>query len=210
MAVRCQSVGAVLQPRGADMGSKRAARGFTLLELMVVLIIVAIVLTFAVPSYRTLILNRRINGLTDNLFNSLSYARNLALSNDEPVTVCPYSAPGSTACGSNWSAGWIVVKQPPQGASAVLNTTVLGAGGPTLKATAYGGSTSISTITFNGRGLLNTSQQVLLTACDSRGAAQARSILVYSTGSMQTSNQSNQTSNQPRVAADGTTPLSCP
>ncbi len=202
MAMRCQSVGAVLQPQGADMGSKRETRGFTLVELMVVLIIVAIVLTFAVPSYRTLILNQRINGLTDNLFNSLSYARNLALSNDEPVTVCPYSAAGSTTCGNNWSAGWIVVKQPPLGTSAVLNTTVLSAGGPTLKATAYGGSSSISAITFNGRGLLNTSQ-ALLTACDSRGAAQARSILVYSTGSMQTSNK-------PGVAADGTTQLSCP
>ena len=184
------------------MGSKRETRGFTLLELMVVLIIVAIVLTFAVPSFRTLILNQRINGLTDNLFNSLSYARSLALSNDEPVTVCPYSAAGSTTCGNNWSAGWIVVKQPPLGTSAVLNTTVLSAGGPTLKATAYGGSSSISAITFNGRGLLNTSQ-ALLTACDSRGAAQARSILVYSTGSMQTSNK-------PGVAADGTTQLSCP
>ena len=185
------------------MGSKREARGFTLLELMVVLIIVAIVLTFAVPSFRTLILNQRINRLTDNLFNSLSYARSLALSNDEPVTVCPYGTPGSTACGSNWSAGWIVVKQPPLGTSAVLNTTVLSAGGPTLKAVVYGGSASVPMITFNGRGLLDTSQQVLLTACDSRGAAQARSILVYSTGGMQTSNK-------PGFAADGTTQLSCP
>ena len=95
-----------------------------------------------------------------------------------------------------------MVKQPTLGTSAVLNTTVLSASGPTLKAVAYGGSASVSAITFNGRGLLSTSQ-VLLTACDSRGAAQARSILVYSTGGIQTSNK-------PGVAADGTTQLSCP
>ena len=184
------------------MHSRRHISGVTLLELVVVLVIVAIVLGFAIPNFRTLIQNRRINGLTDNLFNSLSYARSLALSNDEPVTVCPYNTPGNTTCGTNWSAGWIVVKQPPLGTSAVLNTTVLSANGPTLKATAYGGSGNIAQITFNGRGLLSTGQ-VLLTACDSRGHSQARSILVYSTGFIQASNT-------PGTAADGTTALSCP
>ena len=184
------------------MRRRRPTRGFTLLELIVVLVIVAMVLAFALPSFRTLILNRRINGLTESLFNSLSYARNQALSNDEAVTVCPYSAPSSTTCGTNWSAGWIVVKQPSSGTSSVVNTTTLSATGPTLKATTYGGTTSVTQITFNGRGLLNTAQ-VLLTACDSRGSTQARSILIYATGFVQTSST-------PGTAADGTTSLSCP
>ncbi len=180
----------------------RNARGFTLLELMVVLIIVAIMLGIAIPDFHTVLLNRRLNGLIDNLYNSLNYARSTALSNDEPVTVCPLGTAGGTTCGSNWNAGWIVVKQPPQGTSAVLNTTVLSANGPTLKSVPIGSGSSVTQITFNGLGLLSTTQ-TLLVACDSRGSSAARAISVYATGFIQASNT-------PGMAADGTTSLTCP
>ncbi|MHB8569919.1 MAG: GspH/FimT family pseudopilin [Metallibacterium sp.] len=183
----------------------RNARGFTLLELMVVLIIVAIMLGIAIPDFRTVLLNRRLNGLIENLYNSLNYARSTALSNDEPVTVCPISTAGSTTCGTNWNTGWIVVKQPPLGTSAVLNTTVLSTNGPTLKSVPIGSSsTQVTQVTFNGLGLLATAtDQTLLVACDARGSKYARAITVYSTGFIQASNT-------PGMAADGTTSLTCP
>lgn len=172
----------------------RRARGFTLIELMVTVVVVAILLVIAVPNFRTLLLNRRQAAVADGLLNSLNYARNTALSNDQPVTVCPLSA--GNACGSNWSNGWIVSTQPASGASVILNTNALNTGGPTLKTA--GGSTAVG---FNGRGLA-TGQDVFV-ICDSRGTSYAQSVQVYATGFIQASPTRGQ-------APDGTTSITCP
>jgi type IV fimbrial biogenesis protein FimT len=173
----------------------RGARGFTLIELMVTVVVVAVLLALAVPNFRTMLLNRRQASVADGLLNSLNYARNTALSTDQPVTICPLGT--GAACGTSWSNGWIVGTQPASGASVILNTTALSTGGPTLKTA--GGSAAVS---FNGRGLA-TGQDVFV-ICDSRGTSYAQSVQVYATGFIQASPARGGT------APDGTTSISCP
>ena len=78
----------------------KRTNGVTLVELMVVLAIAAILLTAAVPSMQSFILNRQSDRLTQELQLDLSYARNHAITKATTVTVAPLNG--------NWSTGWTI------------------------------------------------------------------------------------------------------
>lgn len=150
--------------------------GFTLIELMIALCVLAILITVAIPSFRTFILNNRLATSADSLVNALNYARAIALNNNEDVVVCPFSAPNSLTCGADWSSGWIVATQPPFGTGILLKSEQNNAVGPTISANG-------TSITFDERGLANS--QTNFTFCDTRGGTFAHSVEVMTTGFIQ-------------------------
>jgi type IV fimbrial biogenesis protein FimT len=77
------------------------ARGFTLVELMVVVTLVAVLSAIAVPSFRDLLLNQRLAASTSDFVAALSLARGEALKRAQTVTLSPFA-------GKDWSAGWAV------------------------------------------------------------------------------------------------------
>lgn len=156
--------------------------GFTLVELLVSITILAILLGLTLPSFRTTLMNNRVLAQSDALASSLNYARNTALSQNINVLACPASTPGSTTCGANWQNGWIIVSQPTPGASVLLQAHLFGANDPVLSTVAIGGVTAAS-VTFDARGIATT--QVNFKSCDSRGGAFARSVKVLPTGYVQ-------------------------
>jgi type IV fimbrial biogenesis protein FimT len=81
-------------------------RGFTLVELMVTLAVMAIVLGIAVPSFQKLIINNRSLALGDEFAQALNYARSEAVKTKRRVSICA-SSDGET-CTGNWSDGFIV------------------------------------------------------------------------------------------------------
>lgn len=89
----------------------RQARGFTLLELMITVALMAIILGLAVPSFRDLIQNNRATTQANDLVSFLQLARSEALKIGQPVTICPANVTAETlACGSDWSLGWMVYR----------------------------------------------------------------------------------------------------
>ncbi|MBX9754256.1 MAG: GspH/FimT family pseudopilin [Pseudomonadaceae bacterium] len=67
-------------------------KGFTLLELMVTVAILAILLSIAAPSFRTQIEASRLRADTDNIMAALQLARSEAVTRSLPVTVSNFSA----------------------------------------------------------------------------------------------------------------------
>jgi type IV fimbrial biogenesis protein FimT len=61
--------------------------GFTLLELFATMAIAGILLSIAVPSFRTLILNNRITTQTNDFISALNLARSEAIKRGAPVTL---------------------------------------------------------------------------------------------------------------------------
>jgi type IV fimbrial biogenesis protein FimT len=141
----------------------RLVKGFTLIELVVVLVIVAILLALALPSLREFSVRSRISGVTNNLLATLSAARTEAVTRNACVTVCrtanPTAAAPTCLAGSNWTTGWItfVDTQCDSGTalapSAAPNSILARSQSISdLNIFSNGSGTAINSISFNGRG----------------------------------------------------------
>lgn len=80
--------------------------GFTLLELLVTLVVVAITVGLAAPSFNAQLQNNRALTLGDEMASALNYARIEAVKQARRITVCA-SKDGAT-CEGNWNEGFIV------------------------------------------------------------------------------------------------------
>jgi type IV fimbrial biogenesis protein FimT len=80
--------------------TRSPSRGFTLVELLVTTSIAAILLTLAVPSFSTLILNQQVRVSAGDLQTTLFYARSEAIKRAADVSVVP--------SGGDWKNGWSV------------------------------------------------------------------------------------------------------
>lgn len=91
---------------------RRRARGFTLIELVVVLAIVAILLRVATPGMSRSVAARAMNAQSSEFMAALRFARSEALTRGTAVTVCaalPGVPPGCQgARATDWRSGWIV------------------------------------------------------------------------------------------------------
>jgi type IV fimbrial biogenesis protein FimT len=87
-------------------------RGFTLVELLVVLAVGSILLAIAVPGYAFLMNTSRLAAVTNDLVTALHLARSEAVKRGIRVTVCKSDNPmaASPACSATagWEQGWLV------------------------------------------------------------------------------------------------------
>lgn len=176
------------------------ATGFTLPELLIAIGVFTVLAVLTVPAFRTALMNNRVMAETDQLVNSLSYARTVALNGNTRTRVCPASAVGSATCGTNWQTGWIVITQPSVGTPVLLQANFLGPNDPTLSAVGIG-SPAATSVTFDAVGLATT--QANFKICDSRGGTFAQSAAVLPTGFIQSSSSMG-------IAAWNSSALTCP
>src|SRR5450631_1275370 len=110
MVTRMNLVASTLRP--AIALELKASAGFTLVELLTVITIVAILIALGMPSYRNVTDSNRISGEVNGLLGDMQYARSEAIKEGQTVTVCSSTnptAPAPTCSGTpTWQTGWIV------------------------------------------------------------------------------------------------------
>lgn len=92
----------------AQRAPARGAAGFTLIEMMVTIAVLAILLALAVPSFNDAVLSGKLSTIANNLVASTHLARSEAIKRNNQVTLC-VSTDGSTCTGGTWNQGWIVM-----------------------------------------------------------------------------------------------------
>lgn len=93
----------------SKLKSPRRMRGFTLVELMIVLVIVAVILIIGVPSYNTLALRAKLKSYANEMVASAITARSEAIKRNAPVRLCISTNGADCAGGGDWDQGWVVI-----------------------------------------------------------------------------------------------------
>lgn len=180
------------------MPSTPSSSGFTLIELMVTLTVLAILVSLGMPAMADVVRNNRRTTLVNELLASLMLARADAARSGQPVIVCGVDDANSNgaidaaerACtGLDWRTGWMVAAWNDADADSVLDNGELLAptrvylnddDGYTVTGSAFAGSPAAGAaalMPFNRQG---TSGR--LTVCDPRGAARSRAVDFSSSG----------------------------
>lgn len=101
-------------------------RGLTLIEILVVLALIGVMITIAVPAYTNFVTDNRMAAEMAGFTETLMLARSEAIKRGETVTVC--TSGGSTSSCSdtaNWNEGWIVFVDPDDSQSIGPTTTII-------------------------------------------------------------------------------------
>lgn len=78
----------------------RRSRGFTLYELMIALVVVAVLAMVAVPNFRGFIGGQELKNVSQSLYMDLTYARSEAVKRNDTVTL--------RSNNGVWTDGWLV------------------------------------------------------------------------------------------------------
>lgn len=138
--------------------NRQRQQGFTIVELMITLVILAILVTLAAPSFSDYIANQRVKTDAQALFASLLYARSEAVKRNSNVYIVSNSG--------TWHDGWAVTTD-------ATTTYADCAGGDSTCVQvqdALDGTVitfASASITFNRTGRASTSASISL--CDSEG-----------------------------------------
>ncbi len=152
--------------------------GFTLIELIITLTIIAILLGIVGPNMGTFVTSNRLTTQANEFIADLNLARSEAIKQASNVGVCASST--GTSCTGNWQNGWIVFLDADASlgwtaSDSVLRTHESLSGNNTLGGTQ-------TTIVFNKSGVLASAAAAgNYTLCNSQ-SGKSRVINVQTTG----------------------------
>lgn len=192
------------------------ASGFSVIELLVALSVVAIMAAAAAPGFRDLAAGFALDGAYNRLARDLRLARSEAIVRQGRVSLCARA--DATSCGSDWTRGWHVFAETAGGTSGridagerLLSTHHADGGGSlTVQARAVvrpAGMAAASSISFDARGRADWTVGTL-SICDARGASEALALVVNGAGGFRRASES-AASGGVVVDAMGD-PVSCP
>jgi type IV fimbrial biogenesis protein FimT len=176
-------------------------RGLSLVELLVTLGVVTILMSVAVPSFRTISMNSRQASTINELVSGIHLARNTAITVNARVGICA-SSNGQSCQVVGWNEGWVAFHDVDNDQNRDADETILATGsevtGITIDSSQFPNAFSYrpNGRVMNGSVASNSGEFAM---CDQRGSDHAKVVIVGMSG-------------RPRLSeykADGSKP-SCP
>lgn len=87
---------------------KNRQSGFTLIELLVVVALASVLMSLAVPSFRTFLVKRSVQAAVDAMVLDMRFARSEAIKRTTRVSMCSSTNGTSCAAAASWKDGWII------------------------------------------------------------------------------------------------------
>lgn len=168
----------------------RRQGGFTIIELMITILVVAILAAIAVPSFDNLIKRNRIDAIQSQLSAALAAARTAATTRNANVVVC--ASDGDQTCveaSGSWSDGWLVFVDSNGDTKLDADEQVLEVfkNNNNFNIRAYSGitKTAANFIAYGTRGFLKGVQPTVLVVCEpDNDLTFARGLFVTAAGNV--------------------------
>lgn len=155
---------------------KKYSSAYTLIELIITLLIVAILALIAAPSMKDFVKNERLTGQINSVISNLMLARSEALKRNLPVVICASS--DNATCTGSPKQGWIVFVDADSSSSMTSGDEIIQIQ-QALKGNVY--FNGFGTITYDNRGFTPNSSGTI-TLCDDRGTSDAKVLTLSKTG----------------------------
>ncbi len=88
--------------------NRSTTRGHSLFELLITLLIVALILSFGLPSFDRVAARHRQHAEISALFHATHLARKESIMRKRVVSLCPSNDGRTCTPGLDWSAGWLM------------------------------------------------------------------------------------------------------
>jgi len=154
------------------------SRGFTLVEMMVAVAVLAILLTIGLPAFGGLIDSQRMDSSVNGLMRSIQFTRTEAIRLNRPVTMTPL--------GQDWNNGWIIFLDANHNGAHDSDERVLRYEQPALVSHIHANANIADYLRYNAQGeseLLNGGfQSGTFSLCPQQTAAQGRKVIINRVG----------------------------
>jgi len=138
----------------------KSQKGFTLIELMVTIAVLAIIVGWAIPSMYSLINQNRLTATSNQMLGLINQARSEALRRADRVWVSPVD-------GSSWSSG-VAIWRDADGDGSRSDSEIIrmveGSSGP-ISVTGSASALATAPFGFNGAGFAIDEQAYRMTVC---------------------------------------------
>lgn len=163
-------------------------RGYTTVELLITLMLVAILTAASVPGFRSAMQNSKLTTELERLTVSLRLAQSVAARSGNQAITCVSSNGVNCTGGNAWHQGWIVLEQDDVGTQRVIT---IESASNNLSVRAIGLSNQ-SQIVFNPEGTItDNAAPGTFVICDSRGADAATAAIITRVGLVREARDSN-------------------
>jgi type IV fimbrial biogenesis protein FimT len=154
------------------------SRGFTLLELLIALAVLALIMSIAIPGFGSMIDQQRMSTGLNNLGLSLSTTRQEAVRMNRTTTLAPISG--------DWNQGWIIFVDKNNDGAVDAGETILREAPPDARVRMHANKPVAHYVRFNAHGqtvLLNGGFQAgTFRFCPSKTGAEGRKLVINQVG----------------------------
>ncbi len=144
-------------------------KGFTLIEALITVVILAILAGWGIPNMQRLVNSNRVATTTNEMISALNLARIEALKNGRGAGICASS--NGTSCTGTWASGFLVWADTDESGSLNGSEKVLRVGGGQ---TGFSASSTATTIAFDYKGRRRSKDDTSLTLTPSSCQGRAK------------------------------------
>ena len=157
--------------------------GYTLMEGLISLCLIAVVATIGVPTLHALLVDHRVSVVTNELVSSLYAARQTALNSSEDAAICPMRDTEHCGASDEWFRGWLVFMDLNRNGVRDKSEQVVQV---VQRAEPIRISASRKlAIVYRADGMAEGNNSTLM-ICDARAGSRARKVIISNTGRVRT------------------------